>query len=62
MGSDLRVQKQRKTIIEKVVDIRVDETGRGLDPGGLVGGAPSVRPVDRGGAGGVASRPSGGGP
>src|SRR4029077_16319020 len=28
--ADLRVQKQRKTIIEKVVDIRVDETGRRL--------------------------------
>src|SRR5215471_9352569 len=30
LRTDLRVDKQRKTIIEKVVDIRVDETGRGL--------------------------------
>src|SRR4029434_6356047 len=30
LRADLRVEKQRKTIIEKVVDIRVDETGRGL--------------------------------
>src|SRR6266496_2219250 len=30
LRTDLRVDKQRKTIIEKVVDIRVDQTGRGL--------------------------------
>src|SRR5215468_5608427 len=30
LRTDLRVDKQRKTIIEKVVDIRVAETGRGL--------------------------------
>src|SRR5580765_804996 len=30
LRADLRVQKQRKTIIEKIVDIRVDQTGRGL--------------------------------
>src|SRR5215469_4675111 len=30
LRTGLRVYKQRKAIIEKVVDIRVDETGRGL--------------------------------
>src|SRR5215472_7413435 len=30
LRTDLRVDKQCKTIIEKVVDIRVDQTGRGL--------------------------------